>query len=951
MRTLHFILLVLITSVSFAQNTGSIVGKLTDKEYNDEPLPFANVLIKGTSKGTTSDIDGLYTFEDLEPGTYTLVFSFVGYETIELPAEVVAGKVTTVNVPMGASAASLDEVIITTSARKESETALLLDQKKAVEIKQSIGADELSRKGVSDAAGAVAKISGVSKQEGSSNVYVRGLGDRYLNTTMNGLSLPSNDVNKKNIDLNLFSSDIIENVSISKAYSSRFYGDFSAGNVDITSKDYKGKGFFDFNVGSSVNTNAADKTFFKSEGTSYFGYYNRYDNNPFAVVLSHGFDPQQASTPIDISFGGAFGKSFDFENGSRLSFYGTGSFQNGYEYRRGSNVDYTNVEKKAFEDAEEFEYSTKTTAMATINYMIDDNNSLKFNSLFINNASDKVGYFGIDGTGRNRDAILNTDEGFYQMNVQFNQNLIYVNQLTGKHKFNDEKLNLDWGVGYNVVNAHEPDRKRISVENYQFALDNDDSTLPSFYSNVVFDNQRYFQNIKDNELNSRLNLAYEANDNVKLNFGFAGKAKERQFDNIRYGYDITNPNTPINNVNDLNSIFTLDNLNISSNPDGLYDIRVINSIPGQSNTNRPGLPENTYNGNLDVYAGYTNAELKLGDKWLFVPGIRFEAIEQQISYDVINLGAAGNNTIGANETVFLPSLSVKYGLNDDQNLRFSASQTISLPEFKEVAPFVYESISQRIGGNPDLLGRTGDIAYTNVNDVSYSKVLNLDLKYEWFMSKSEILSIGAFYKQIKDPVNQVVAFDATGTQRFFRTGEQAEILGFEAEIRKNIIMDADKEDAKLSAGFNFTYMHTKQDLYESIIGTYSVSFNKSEEELQGASPIIVNADINYSPTFGNYKPTANLIFSYFSDRIDALGSGQLGNVIEKGIPTLDFVLKNELSSNMELNLGIRNILNPTVQYLREGTSVGDVLVTSPNGKDVTDYKRGLSVGLQFKYKF
>lgn len=952
MKRFHLIVITFITAISFAQNTATITGKLIDKEFNDEPLPFANVLIKGTATGTTSDIDGLYQLEDLEVGTYTLVFSFIGYETQEIQVDLVAGQTATVNVTMAASAATLDEVVLgTVSRKKESEIALLLEQKKAVEIKQSIGAEELSRKGVSDAAGAVAKISGVSKQEGSSNVYVRGLGDRYLNTTMNGLSLPSNDVNKKNIDLNLFSSDIIENVSISKAYSSRFFGDFSAGNVDISSKDYKGKGFFTFNIGSSVNTNAADKTFFRSEGTSYFGFYNRYDNNPFAVVLSHGFDPQQAEAPIDINFSGAFGKSFDFENGSRLSFYGTGSFENSFEYRRGSNIDYTNVEKKAFEDAEEFEYSTKTTAMASINYDLDSYNSIKFNSLFINNASDKVGYFGIDGTGRNRDAILNTDEGFYQMNVQFNQNLIYVNQLTGRHKFKDDKYDLDWGIGYNVVTAREPDRKRVSIENYQLALDNDSSTNPSFYSNVVFDNQRYFQNIDDEELNSRLNLSYNPNDNIKLNFGFAGRTKERQFENIRYGYDIVNPNTPINNVNDLNSFFSLENLNISSNENGLYELQVINNIPGQSNTNRPGLPENTYNGNLDVYAGYTNAELKIGDKWLFIPGIRVEAIEQEISYDVINLGAAGNNTLGANETVFLPSLSIKYGLNDDQNLRFSASQTISLPEFKEVAPFVYESISQRIGGNPDLLGRTGNVAYTNVNDVSYSKVFNLDLKYEWFFSKSEIFSIGAFYKQIKDPVNQVVAFDATGTQRFFRTGEQAEIFGFEAEIRKNILMGVDEDDTKLSAGLNFTYMHTKQDLYESIIGTYSVSFNKSEEELQGASPIIVNADINYSPTFGNYKPTANLIFSYFSDRIDALGSGQLGNVIEKGIPTLDFVLKNQLNDKMEINFGIRNLLNPTVQYLREGTSVGDVLVTSPNGKDVTDYKRGLSVGLQLKYKF
>ena len=949
MKKLHLVLALLITTIALAQNVGSIKGKLIDKEYNNEPLPFANILIKGTTTGTMSDENGIYEFNDLAVGSYTLVFSFVGYETQEIKVDIIANKSITLDVTMGASAASLDEVVITTTTKRESEAALLLDQKKAIEIKQSIGAEELSRKGVSDAAGAIAKISGISKQEGSSNVYVRGLGDRYLNTTMNGLSLPSNDVNKKNIDLNLFSSDIIENVSISKAYSSRFFSDFSAGNVDISSKDYKGKGFFDFYVGSSVNTNSADKAFVKSEGTSFFGFYNRYDNDPFAVILSHGFDPEDASTPIDINFGGSFGKSFDFENGSKLSFYGTGSFENAFEYRRGSNVDYTNVEKKAFDDAEEYEYSTKTTAMVSVNYKVDNNNSFKFNSLFINSASDRVGYFGIDGRGRNRDAILNTDEGFYQMNVQFNQNLIYVNQLLGRHNY--DKIDVDWGVGYNVVNANEPDRKRLSVENYQFALDGDSATDPTFYSNVVFDNQRYFQDIDDQEFNSRLNIAYTPSETVKLNFGFSGRAKERTFENIRYGYDITNPNTPISDINNLNNFFTLDNLTINPTTGGLYDILVINPTPGLSNTNRPGLPENIYKGNLDVYAGYFNAEIKTKDeKWLFVPGIRVESIGQEIAYDVINLGSLGENTVAANETVFLPSLSVKYALNEDQNLRFSASQTISLPEFKEVAPFVYESISQRIGGNPDLLGRKSDISYTNVKDVSYSEIINIDLKYEWFMSKSEIFSVGAFYKRINDPVNQVVAFDATGTQRFFRTGEKAEVFGIEAEIRKNILVD-ENDDTKLAVGLNATYMNTKQDLYKSIIGTYSVSFNVDEEELQGASPFLINADVSYSPTFGNFKPTANLVFSYFADRIDALGSGQLGNVIEKGIPTLDLILKGKLTEKLDLSVGVRNILNPTIQYIRQGTSVGDVLVTSPNGKDVTDYKRGLNAGFQLKYKF
>jgi len=947
MKKFILIFILFVSTFSFAQNTGAIVGKLIDKEYNDEPLAFANVLIKGTTKGTTSDIDGVYNFNNLEPGSYILQFSFVGYETQEINVEVTAGKEVEVNVTMAASAASLDEVVITTTTKRESETALLLDQKKAVEMKQSIGADELSRKGVGDAAGAIAKISGISKQEGSSNVYVRGLGDRYLNTTMNGLSLPSNDVNKKNINLNLFSTDVIENVSVAKAYSSKFYGDFSAGNVNISSKDYTGNGFIDFKAGTGFNTNAIGKNFVRSEGTGFFGYYGRYAHNPFAIILSHGIDPVNAGTPINVSYGGSAGKSFNFDNGSRLSFFLTGSFNNGYEYRNGNAIDYTLTEKKAFDAAEEFEYSTISTVMGSANYRINDENSLKFTSLFINNSSDVVGYFGIDGTGRNRDAILDTDKGFYQMNVQFDQTQMTVNQLEGNHK--SGKLDIDWGVGYNLVHSKQPDRKRISLENYQYALDNDPNTNPTFYSNVDFDNQRYFQNITDKEINSRLNLAYNVSEDLKFNFGYDGKSKKRDFNNIRYGYDIVDSNYPVTDVNNFNNDFTLENLRINSNDtDGLYQIKVINTIPGLSNTNRPGLPENTYKGDLNIYAGYVDAEIKAGEKWLFVPGIRLESVDQKISYDVINLGNSGIATINAKENFYLPSLNIKYALNDDQNLRFTASQTVSLPEFKEVAPFVYESISNRIGGNPDLLGSSNP-DFINVGDKSYSKIVNVDLKYEWFYSKSELISISAFTKEIKNPINLVVGADATGTQRYFRTGNKANIYGVEVELRKNILHNTD-DDAILSAGFNATYMKTEQDLFSNINGTYNLSFNRSKEELQGASPLLLNADINYSPVFKNYQPTANLVFSYFSDRLDALGSGQLGNVIEKSVSTLDFIWKNNINNQFEINLSAKNLLNPTVRYVRE-TTLGDVVVTSANGKGISNYKRGMDLGIELKYKF
>ncbi len=341
-----------------------------------------------------------------------------------------------------------------------------------------------------------------------------------------------------------------------------------------------------------------------------------------------------------------------------------------------------------------------------------------------------------------------------------------------------------------------------------------------------------------------------------------------------------------------------------------------------------------------MYAGYANAEINLGEKWLLVPGIRIESNEQFIDYDVINLGNNGVDAKSFHKNFFLPTLNVKYALNEEMNVRFSGSETISIPEFKEVAPFVYENISTRIGGNPDVLG--------------YSRILNFDLKYEWFMSKNELLSVAAFSKRITNPINLVIVGDATGTQRFVRTGEKANVFGVELEARKNLIQNEDEKDI-LSAGLNATYMHTRQDLHKEIDGTFDLSFEKSHEKLQGASPFIVNADVRYSPEFTNYKPTLNLVFSYFSDRIDALGSGigesRVRNTIEKRIPTLDFIWKNTINEKFEINFAAKNILNPTIQYEREDTSFGDILVTSANGKGVTDYKNGVDLSLQLKYKF
>ncbi|GAB1308372.1 TonB-dependent receptor [Urechidicola sp. KH5] len=944
LHSLFILFFVLVCGTAFSQEKGIITGKVLDAEMNNQTLPFANVFIKDTQIGNTTDFDGVYTFS-VAPGTYTLVFSFIGYETVEIEGIVVTSDETT-EVPdttLGASeGVALDEVEIVATTKKQSVQALLTEQKNATEVTTSIGADELAQKSVSDAAGAVSKVAGVSQEEGSNNVYVRGLGDRYLNTTFNGLTLPSNSIDKKNIDLNLFTTDIIENISISKSYSPKFYGDFSAGNVNISSKEYTGDGFFDLNVGTSVNSNAAGKDFVKSEGTGSWGYYNRYDHNPFAVVVTHGVDPASAGLPIGYSIAGSAGTSFNFENDSRLSLFISGSFGTEYEFYEGSEIDFGTTINKSFPNVDRYKFSTNTTLLGAAIYRFNENHKLKYNSMFINSSGDEVGYYGTKGDGYNRESrsLVDTERGFYQMNVQFNQELVFVNQLIGEHSLND-KIELDWAMGYNNLYSHEPDRKRISIEDYFYHLDNDPNTHPVLFTNISFDNQRYFQEMEDQEFNSRAQINYEFSENMKMLVGYNGRTKEREFENIRYGYKNIDESLIVNPDN-LNSIFNTQNI-----LDSLIQTDVFRPIApgnGSGSTNRPGLPENTYTGNLDAHGGFVSFEYTPNEKWLIVPGFRAESFQQEISYDVINLV---NNpaSLKVTEAFYLPSLNIRYSLTEDSNLRFSGSRTVSTPEFKEMAPYVYEGVTQRVGGNPDLLGHQDGLNYTNVKDVSFSDILNFDVKYEWFMGQGQMFSLAGFAKQIKDPVNLVVANDATGTQRYFRTGEKAMVFGVELEARKHILYNSE-EMPMLTGGLNATYMHTEQDLYSTISGSYSTSFSKSKEELQGASPFILNADVNFKTTFGeNINSNFNLIANYFDDRIFALGSGQLANMVEQGFASLDFVWRNTLGEdqNFEINLSAKNLLNPNIQITRESTQGETILLSS--------YKRGVDMGVSFKYKF
>ena len=948
LKSLIFALFIVVWA-NAQETTGSIVGKLTDKELNNDPLAFANVLIKGTTTGTTSDFDGLYEIAGLEPGTYTVVFSYLGYETVEIPNVVVeAGKVTNVDVPMSAGGGlSLDEVVVTTVARKDSETALLLDQKKAVTLETSIGAQELARKGVGDAATAVTKVTGISKEEGTGNVYVRGLGDRYNVTTLNGLPLPSNSTSKKNIDLGLFNTSIIESIGIDKTYSATNYGDFGGANINIKSKNYTGSGFFEIGVSSGGNTEALSvDEFYLNEGPNKSGFYNEdIPANPFNNTFPTSWDREATGTPINLGFSLKGGNSYDIGENSKLNFFAVGSFSGNYSRREGINAGAPNIgtalpnsEFDYFKDS----YTTATTLMGNVGLRLGQSTSLKLNTLYLNNSEQKHEEF---------DGILDREDdapegGGYIQRATFERTSLLINQLLGNHDLS-EKVEINWGLALNNVKNLVPDRR----QNIVLPVNNNDPDGPKSFRLVsaASANHRYFQELNEDEIVANFSTTFKFNKNEdddyngKLTVGYNGRFKNVDFAATQFNYQILDINNqPEIDIYNIDSYFEQNGLD-----SGLWQIR---TFRGSQSFEGALLPQ-TYDGEQQINAGFITLEHKFSPKFTLFAGARGEQINQTINWDVTIVPQTG--TVDLDLFQFLPSLALKYELNDKQNLRFAASKTYTLPQFKERAPFLFqEEINQDTFGNPNL-----------ENSTNY----NFDLRWELFPTSSELLSLGAFYKYIENPINTYLVVSAANNLSYANTGDKATAIGAELELRFNILEnERETEDAilkeKIALGGNISYLNTNQDLdAEKVLEETgrAAAFTNTEASLQGASDILINADVSYSKEFSNESDfRATLAANYFSDRIYALGSTGRGHLVDRGFVTLDLITSAQLGKHLNLGLNLKNILNPLVERVNENAE-GSLDTDNPaisgflEDGPVTalSYKKGMDFSLSLSYKF
>ena len=924
MRKLLIVFVILIANVISAQK-GTLIGVVTDKEMNNEPLPFANVFVKGTTVGVTTDFDGNYALNVAE-GEWTIVFSFIGYETVEKVVTVVADESIALDQVMGASeGVGLDEVVVKAVVSKEKESALLVEQKKAVVIKESIGAQRLTKVGVSNASGATTKIAGVAKSESSSAVYIRGLGDRYLLTTMNGLPIPSDDVENKNINLNLFSTGIIQNVAISKTYSTANYSDQASGSVDVISKKYSKNGF-SVGLQTGANTNVL-----KGGVRDNFRVTQNYDDLTFGFhskqhTLKNSITQQSwntkttnAAANFGVSFSG--GKKF-FWGEKDLTVFATASHSKSFNHRQGIFKSYrSNVLNNSYTDTELYQVNMNTTGLLNIGLRINDNNKINYNSLFVNKTQENLFEQGRNGEGYVFDQDP-AEYGAFVRDQNTKQTMMYVNQLLGEHNLS-ENNQLTWAAGMNYVLSEEPNRIRNEVniettdlpEGVSPLLFLDNNTLQ--FSHVGdFQQRKSGQKVEDLEYNARVQdeitfVNLDEDGAFKLRFGANLRHKERTFSSLFIGVKAKGVQAP--DLDDLSSVFTQYNFN------------------NRTTILRTPNPD-IYLASLDVLGAYANYDFAFG-KLSGNLGARYEYDRINIEWDVANYSGDDPTTTKRYNTI-LPSLNLKYELNEVQFVRMALSKTNTLPEFKELAPFEYVSPNGRVTkGNPNL---------------EKSDNFNLDLKWEMFPENGGLISATGFYKQIKNPINLALTRGSSGYFVFENTGDQANVYGLEFEGRKDII---DTDHSKLNLNINMTKMWFNQDLKENF--QYK---GKTETNLQGASDFILNTALSFS-TKSEKEFVATTALNYSSDKIAVLGSPEdqtssetLYNdeIIEKGFVTLDFVMSKKLSEKLSLRIQGKNLLNPDIQQTQLVRSLVDGIETD---ETIVSYKKGSRVNLSLTYKF
>ena len=935
-----FLILLLLTFGFTSAQTGTLAGNIIDGEFI-EPMAFANILVKGTTIGTTSDFDGKYQLE-LEPSTYTIVFSFVGYTTQEISDVVIKeGEVTPLDVTLTTN--SLEAVVITTSIKRNTENAVLNMQKKSVVVLDGLSAQAIKNTGASNLASAVKNIPGVSI-EGGKYVYVRGLGDRYTKSILNGIDIPGLDPDRNTIQMDLFPTNILDNVIILKSASAEYPADFTGGIVDIVTKDFPTKPEYTFSLGTGYNPDMHfnDKYLtYTGSDTDVFGYddgtrdlpIHRYqpipgtfENKLLLTTLTNRFQKElqakQETSNANFDFGFTLGNQYDI-GGDKIGYQASLSYNNQttfYENRQ----DGAFVKNSSDSSVNDLSFALKSNGSEGINNVVlngmlgltykTDKSKFKANLLHIQNGESTAGSFdqviSQDGVGGGLEPLTKNALAYTERSVT---NLL----ISGDHRFSDDEnaLNLEWKFSPTFSKVMDKDHRITPLQQSgegDFFISPSASTFPiQLWRNLVEENW-----VVKIDLDKTVKLFGKP---TKLKFGGAYTYKFRDFSIDDFTFNISGDDSFIADGN-VDNLLASENLWNPTTDSGTHLV-----FGDQFN------PNDAYEGEQIIGATYFSAEFNLSEKLITVFGVRSEFFNSYYT-------GQNNSSVYDNESILdafdlFPSANLIYELTDNTNLRSSYSRTTARPSFKEASVAqIFDPITNRL-----FIGSI-NLTPTYVN--------NFDLRYERFGEVGQMFAVSGFYKDFKDPIEQAFFLQAP-TQLTVDNLGNAKVYGVELEVRQRLgFISEGLNNLKFNANVSFikSELTMSDDEFESRrLAARNGERIDRERNLQGQAPFLLNFGLDYNNS--DIGLQTSLFFNVQGETLEVVGIGLVPDVYTKPFEGLNFTLNKSFGENKRsfIDLKVSNILGSDREsaYQSYGTQDQIFSLRSPG----TEF----SLGYTFKF--
>ena len=873
-------------AVGEAQETGTVAGVVRDA-FNGMTLPSAPVTVVSTGRTVFTELDG--GFRARAPaGPQEIRVSFGGYTPRVLTVEVVAGETARIEVALEMERFTEEVVVSAEAVEAELFTAeaQLVERRKAATITDNLASEEMKENADSNAASAMKRVTGLTVVD-NQYVFVRGLGERYSNTTLNGAVLPTTEPDKRVVPLDLFPAGLLESVSVVKSYLPDKPADFSGGLVEIDPLSFPSEPVLSFSMSQGMNsrTSFRDGLGYPGGARDWLGYDDGTRGLPAGIpneravrtsrFTSAGFTPSELEA-MGESFANVWSpettpirqnQSFSFvagNSGDRLGAIVSGAWSESHQNQDERRTFYA-VSAGDLEVQNEYDFDTTTSKTSTglvgnLAYRFSGNHRLALDNFYTHNSKNEARIF----QGYNNDV----GEDIRNTRLFWVEETIFSSTLSGEHFLPGlASSQLEWKATLSRAARDEPDLRETL---YEFNPAVEDFVLAD-ESQSGF---RMFNDLDDEvrELGFDWSAFFTQWSGLPAMFKFGPSLtlRERSFSSRRFRL-----NPRIAGAVDLTAapedIFTPENIGAS------YELR------------EETRPTDAYGAEQTVTAAYGMLDLPLGRNLRVIGGVRVERSRQQV--DTFDPFSVTSETITARleDTDLLPGVNAVYALTDRTNLRASYSHTVNRPEFRELAPFEFTDVvgGRAVVGNPDL---------------QRALIRNLDLRFETFPGVGEVLAASVFYKDFSNPIERIVEPTAQ-LRTSYTNAVGARNAGVEVESRRRF--------GRLTASANYTYVDSRIEL-EAASGQVQTRLDRP---LAGQSAHVFNLSANLDlPEIGG---SLRVLYNYFGDRIVDVGSLGMPDIYEEGRGALDAVFSKRFAL-WSLRASFDNLLDSEHRFTQGG---------------------------------